>query len=127
MNQSKLNEKLKAHKLWLETRDADNVQGERADLRNADLRYADLLGADLRNADIDYSCIPMWCGSLSAHFDDRQLAQIAYHLVKAGLHSKNASAGTKLELKKLAEFANTFHRAEECGLIKLEEGKESGK
>lgn len=93
-----------------------------ADLSGANLRWATLIGADLRaadlgEADLDYSCLPLWCGSLSANFDDRQLKQIAYHLVKAGLQSKNASEETKTELRKLIPFANGFHRAEECGLI----------
>lgn len=88
-----------------------------ADLSHADLSDADLSGADLRGADLDYSCLPLWCGSLRANFDDRQLKQIAYHLVKAGLQSKNASNETKTELRKLIPFANGFHRAEECGLI----------
>ena len=88
-----------------------------ADLRDADLRRADLREADLREADLDYSCLPLWCGSLGAHFDDRQLTQIAYHLVKAGLNSKNASEETKAELAKLIDLANNFHRVGECGKI----------
>lgn len=93
-----------------------------ADLREANLRGADLSGAnlheaDLHGADLDFSCLPLWCGSLSAQFDDRQLKQIAYHLVKAGLQSKNASDETKAELSKLIDFANGFHRVEECGKI----------
>ena len=96
-----------------------------ADLRDADLKYANLTGADLRDADLrgadlDYSCLPLWCGSLEAHFDDRQLVQIAYHLIKAGLQSKNASEETKKELSKLIDFANKFHRVDECGEIKKE-------
>ena len=89
-----------------------------ASLRDADLRGADLRDADLRGADLDYSCLPLWCGSLEAHFDDRQLVQIAYHLIKAGLQSKNASEETKKELSKLIDFANKFHRVDECGEIK---------
>ena len=88
-----------------------------ADLRRADLSGADLSEADLREADLDYSGLPLWCGSLSAHFDDKQLRQIAYHLVKAGLQSKNASDETQAELRKLIQFANGFHRAKKCGLI----------
>ena len=93
-----------------------------ADLSGANLRWADLIGADLGGADLgeadlDFSCLPLWCGSLSANFDDRQLKQIAYHLVKAGLQSKNASEEAKTELRKLIPFANGFHRAEECGMI----------
>ena len=132
MEQEELNEALKKHRLWLQNKSG----GERADLRwadlreadlreadlsRADLRWADLRGADLRGADLDFSCIPLWCGSLDAHFDDRQLYQIAYHLVKSGLHSKNASDETKDELSKLIGFANKFHRVEECGEIKREE------
>ena len=62
--------------------------------------------------------MPLWCGSLEAHFDDKQLVQIAYHLVKAGLQSKNASEETKNQLAKLIDFANKFHRVGECGEIK---------
>lgn len=147
MKQEKLKKILKKHKLWLEKVHG----GERADLRWADLKEADLQGADLRGADLqgadlqgadlreadlqgadlrwadlkgaalDYSCIPLWCGSLDVHFDDIQLYQIAYHLVRAGLYSKNASEETKNELSKLIDFANKFHRVEECGEIKREE------
>ena len=134
---------LRKHKLWLEKKDggerADlrgaNLRGadlegadlEGADLRDADLEVADLRGANLRGADLrdadleganlDFSCLPLWCGSLKANFDDRQLKQIAYHLVKAGLNSNNASEETKAELAKLIEFANGFHRTSECGII----------
>ena len=97
--------------------DLSHADLSHADLSDADLSGADLSGADLRGADLDYSCLPLWCGSLKANFDDRQLKQIAYHLVKAGLQSKNASNETKTELRKLIPFANGFHRAEECGLI----------
>ena len=99
---------LNLHKAWIIGED----YGKRANLSRADLREA-----DLSRADLDYSGLPLWCGSLSAHFDDRQLKQIAYHLVKAGLQSKNASDETQAELRKLIQFANGFHRAEECGFI----------
>ena len=88
------------------------------DLRDTSLSGADLSGADLSGADLDYSCLPLWCGSLEAHFDDKQLVQIAYHLVKSGLQSKNASEEAKTELSKLIDFANKFHRVDECGEIK---------
>lgn len=102
-----------------------NADLQATDLCNADLRYADLWNADLRYANLqdtnlDFSCLPLWCGSLSAHFDDRTLTQIAYHLVKAGLRSKNASKETKAELSRLIDFANGFHRVNECGAIEKE-------
>lgn len=92
---------LKKHKDWLE----GESDGERADLRDA----------NLQGADLDFSCFPLWCGGLDIHLDDRQLIQIAYHLVRNGLHSKNASEETKKELAKLIDFANRFHRVNECG------------
>ena len=88
-----------------------------ANLRMANLSGADLSGADLSGADLDYSCLPLWCGSLKTNFDDRQLIQIAFHLVSAGLYSKNASEEAKAELSKLIDFANRFHRVDECGVI----------
>lgn len=131
MTPNKINEILDKHQKWLNKEEG----GERADLRgeglqNANLRGADLTGAtlvetDLKGANLDYSCLPLWCGSLYAHFDDRQLKQIAYHIVKAGLYSKNASPETKRELAKLIDFANGFHRADECGKIKWEEDEVS--
>ena len=83
-----------------------------SDLRHCNLRYSDLRGCNL-----DFSCLPLWCGSLSAHFDDRQIVQIIYHAVKAGLESPNVSDEVKTELRKVAGLANRFHRAEECGRI----------
>ena len=99
---------------WADLREADLSE---ADLSEADLSGADLRRADLSEANLDYSGLPLWCGSLSAHFDDKQLKQIAYHLVKAGLQSKNASDETQAELRKLIQFANGFHRAKKCGFI----------
>ena len=118
MEKEILNQILEKHKKWL----ANEEGGERADLSRADLSRADLSranlrDADLRGADLDFSCLPLWCGSLNAHFDDRQLIQIAYHLVRAGLNSKNANGSTKAELMKLIDFANRFHRVDECGKI----------
>lgn len=121
MTQEKLREVLEAHNRWL---NSVGKSGEKADLSGANLLGANLRYADLRGADLDYSCLPLWCGSLQAHFDDRQLKQIAYHLVKAGLHSQNASEETKRELEKLIDFANGFHRVEECGIIKKPEQEE---
>ena len=126
ITQEELEVFLRKHKLWLENKKG----GERADLSGADLSEADLSGANLSGADLsganlsgadlDYSCLSLWCGSLKANFDDKQLIQIAYHLVKAGLNSNNASNETKTELAKLINFANKFHRVEECKKIEYE-------
>lgn len=149
MEKEKLKEILHLHKKWLENEnggifanlcganlrfadlrfaDLYNANLRGTDLRDADLRYADLRGTDLYNADLcgadlDYSCLPLWCGSLNTNFDDRQLVQILYHLFKAGLHSKNASKELKEKFCKsgLINLANNFHRSEKCGLIFTEE------
>ena len=143
MTTEQLKEILEAHEKWLNDeeggekadlcnanlRDADlcgaNLCG--ADLCGADLRYANLRNANLRNAnlrsadlcgaDLDFSCLPLWCGSLAADFDDRQIIQLIYHVVKAGLSSKNTSNEVKEELSKLKALANKFHRVNECGII----------
>ena len=92
-----------------------NLSG--ADLSGANLRRANLSGADLSGANLDYSCLPLWCGSLSANFDDKQIIQFMYHTVKAGLQSNNVSEDVKTELLKMVDLANKFHRVEECGKI----------
>ena len=149
MEKEKLKEILHLHKKWLEDEDGGifaDLHG--ADLHGANLRYADLCGANLRGANLrdadlscadlcgaklcgadlcganlDYSCLPLWCGSLNTNFDDRQLVQILYHLFKAGLQSKNASKELKEKFCKsgLINLANNFHRSKNCGLIFTEE------
>ena len=128
-----LAEILDKHTKWLNDEDG----GERADLRGANLSGADLCGANLRGADlrcanlsgadlrganlsgadIDYCGFPLWCGSLHAHFDDRQIIQLIYHAVKAGVDSPNVSGELKEVLYGLADTANKFHRADTCGRI----------
>ena len=146
MDQKRLGEILAAHKAWLEgklegrranLRRADlwgaNLRGanlrradlreanlRRADLQEADLwganlREADLQRADLREADLDYSCWPLWCGSLDVKVDARIAAQLAYHFCRLDCDDPGYIAARNAIL----DFANTFHRVEECG--KLEE------
>ena len=143
MEQKKLDEILRLHKLWLEGKEG----GERANLRGADLQDADLRGAnlwsadlwgadlrganmrdtdlrganlrsaDLRGANVDYSCWPLWCGSLDAKVDRRIAAQLAYHFCRLDcddpdyIEARNA----------IVNFANEFHRVEECGWLELKE------
>ena len=120
ISDDELNEILANHKLWI---DSNSKYGNHADLSDANLHcaillYADLRGADLSGANLDYSCLPLWCGSLSANFDDRQIIQFVYHIVKSGLTSTNTSDEIKSELAKLIDLANKFHRVDECGKIK---------
>ena len=88
-----------------------------ADLRGADLSDADLRGADLRGADLDYSCYPLWCGSLHLKADKRLACQLAYHLC-----SMQCDDADYIKMRNsILGFANQFHRADECGELKERE------
>ena len=88
-----------------------------ADLRRADLSDANLRGADLRGADLDYSCYPLWCGSLHLKADKRLACQLAYHLC-----SMQCDDADYIKMRNsILGFANQFHRADECGELKERE------
>ena len=85
----------------------------RANLFGANLNGANLNGADLREANLDYSCWPLWCGSLDVKVDARIARQLAYHFCRLDCDDPEY-----LEARKaIAEFANGFHRVDECGRI----------
>ena len=86
-----------------------------ADLRGADLRGANLRGANLKGADLDYSCYSLLCGSLHLKADKRLACQLAYHLC-----SMQCDDAEYIKMRNsILDFANQFHRVNECG--KLEE------
>ena len=88
-----------------------------ADLSNANLRGAGLRGADLRGADLDYSCYPLWCGSLHFKADKRLACQLAYHLC-----SMQCDDADYIKMRNsILGFANQFHRVDECGELKERE------
>ena len=88
-----------------------------ADLSDANLRGADLRGADLRGANLDYSCYPLWCGSLHLKADKRLACQLAYHLC-----SMQCDDADYIKMRNsILGFANQFHRADECGELKERE------
>ena len=102
--------------------DLSDAYLRRADLSDAYLRRADLSGdnlrgANLRGADIDYACLPLWCGSLKVHMDDKQVKQLLYHTLSIVKYSNNVSEELKAALltETNLEIANQFHRVEECG------------
>ena len=124
MTQKELKIILDRHRKWLN----DEEGGERANLYRADLREANLCGADLREANLcganfreanlhganlDYSCWPLWCGSLDVKVDARIARQLAYHFCRLDCDDPEY-----LEARKaIAKFANGFHRVDECGRI----------
>ena len=125
MTQEELKKVLELHKKWLNNEldgqkaDLSGADLSGADLRHADLRLADLSGANLRHADLDHSCLPLWCGSLTANMDDRQVKQLLYHTLSIVKHSTNVSEILKEQLltDQNLSIAKEFHRANECNKL----------
>ena len=97
-----------------------------ANMRGANMRGAKMQGADMQGADIDYSCWPLWCGSLKAHVDDRIAIQLLYHALSVVQHSPYVSENIKRTLltPDVVEVANRFHRVDECGELDVFYGGE---
>ena len=89
-----------------------NLMG--ANLRGANLMGANLRGANLTDANIDFSCYPLWCGSLGLKADKRLACQLAYHLC-----SMQCDDAEYIKMRNsILGFANKFHRVDECGELK---------
>lgn len=104
MDAKELREILEKHKKWVNGEDG----GDKAHLCGANLR-----GADMRGANLDFSCWPLWCGSLDVIVDKRIAAQLAYHFCRIICDDDEVKAAQKA----LAPLANQFHRVAECGRI----------
>lgn len=87
------------------------------DLRGAGLRGANLNDADLRGANLDYSCYPLWYGSLHLKANKRLACQLAYHLC-----SMQCDDADYVKMRNsILGFANQFHRVDKCGELKERE------
>ena len=87
-----------------------NLKG--ANLQDANLKGANLKGANLRGANLDYSFLPLWCGSKGTIVDRRIAAQIAAHFCALVCDDEDYQAARTAIL----EFAKTSHRAMDLGL-----------
>ena len=86
-----------------------------ADLYACNLRRADLEGADLTGVNLDFSCLPLWCGSLRMHIDRSIFDQLLYHVF-----SICPEECKHLLTQALVDEANRFHQIEESNLVRLE-------
>lgn len=92
--------------------DLNGAKLNKAKLNKAELNYAELNYAEL-NGDIDYSAWPLWCGSTKIKVSDRIARQLAYHAICV-MNDKQK----KEFLKDPINYANGFHRVDDCGEIK---------
>ena len=100
-------------------RDA-NLAG--ANLEGANLAGANLEGANLAGANLDYSCWPLWCGSLrNVRIDKRLFVQLAYHICRVIVDDDEC----KTAQRALYPIANQFHRVNECGKLPLERNNDN--
>ena len=93
-----------------------------ADLRSANLRYADLSSADLSSADLRYadlssanldmSCLPLWCGSLTAKFDLKLRVQVGFHFASLIKNGIDITDEEKQIYNSILEYVNKFHRTD---------------
>ena len=93
-----------------------------AKLRGANLRWAnlsrtDLSRTDLSEANVDFSCWPLWCGSLNVKIDKRIFCQLLYHTLRAGKSVDDQEVKKLFEIPEVVNLANQFHRVDECGKI----------
>lgn len=93
----------------------------RLDLRGANLRGASLSGASLGEANVDFSCWPLWCGSLDVKIDKRIFCQLLYHTLRAGHSVDDPEVKRIFEIPEIVNLANQFHRVDECGKIELKQ------
>lgn len=97
-----------------------NLKG--ANLTDANLKGAYLEGANLTDAYLDYSCWPLWCGSLrNVRIDKRIFAQLAYHICRVIVDDDECKAAQRA----LYPIANQFHRVNECGKLPLERNNDN--
>lgn len=106
MEQDKLNEILRRHKMWLN----DEEGGESANLESA----------NLRGADLDFSCLDLSCKTLKAKFDKKHIIQILYHAAMPCQNNKLDLDSDLIELLNSELFkkvVNKFHKVGEYGIF----------
>jgi len=99
-----------------------NLQGSdlyEANLQGADLRQAYLYGANLKQANLDFSYLPLWCGSFGMKVSPDLIYQLIYHICNLDCDDPILSGFIKRE-GYLANRANIINRH---SLPKIKRGK----
>ena len=100
----------------------ENTNLASANLKGANLKGANLASANLKGANLDYSCWPLWYGSLrNVRIDKKIFAQLAYHICRVIVDDDECKAAQRA----LYQIANQFHRVNECGRLPLERNKDN--
>lgn len=105
------------HSSVLSNADLSNADISGADISGADLSHAKLTGTDLSGANIDFSGLPLCCGSLNVKIDKRIFCQLLYHALRAGKSVDDEEVKKILSIPEVVKLANQFHRVQECGKI----------
>jgi hypothetical protein len=146
MDKDKLKEILENHRKWLNDRGGARADLTRADLTDAnltnanlmeadltgadltgadltdanlmeaDLTGADLTRADLTGADLDFSVLPLWCGSFGMKVDRNIYTQILYHLCRLDVDDEECREHQKMSM----ELANKADVRERHNLREIE-------
>jgi uncharacterized protein YjbI with pentapeptide repeats len=107
----------KADLRWANLSKADLSEADLsgADLSEADLRGADLRCANLSGANLDFSCWPLWCGSIGVKSDDKIVGQLLWHALE---HAKHNGVDIR-DINKLIELANNSNPVVKHGKDKV--------
>ena len=97
--------------------DFSGAKCEGADFSEADFLGANCEGTDFSGANFDFSCWPLWCGSLGVRIGKRLFCQLLYHTIQAGQSVNDPEIKKICEMESVLNIANQFHRVEECGKI----------
>ena len=88
----------------------EEVKKARDEGRRPELVGADLADADLTGANLDYSCWPLWCGSVGVKVGSRIAYQLAAHVCAVVCDDPDV----KKMQEALLPWARKSHRADEC-------------
>jgi hypothetical protein len=116
MDKKELKQILENHRRWLNDEGGARAVLMEADLTGADLTNANLTNANLTGADLDFSVLPLWCGSFGMKVDRNIYTQILYHLCRLDVDDEECREHQKMSM----ELANKADVRERHNLREIE-------